>query len=118
MRHHSVTRKFGRETDVRRAFIRSLAQALILREKITTTLPRAKEIRPIVEKLVTKAKKGDLASRRDIIARLGTTDQKVAKKLIDTIAPKYKDRAGGYLRITKIGTRKSDGAPQAVVEFV
>ncbi len=118
MRHHNVHRKFGRETDIRRAFLRSLASALILKEKIITTLPRAKEIRPLVEKLVTKAKKGDLAARRDIIARLGTKDPRVAKKLLDTLAAKYKDRAGGYLRITKISTRKSDAAPRAVVEFV
>ncbi len=118
MRHSNVNRKFGRPANQRKAFINSLAQALILRGKIKTTVPRAKEIRPYVEKLVTRAKNPTLANRRIISARLGTEDARVAAKLIDTIAPKYQDRAGGYLRITKTNIRLSDAAPQAVIEFV
>lgn len=118
MRHHNANRKFGRETKQREAFVRSLASALITRERISTTLPRAKEIRPFVEKLVTRAKNPTVANRRLIESRLGTEDARVAKKLIETIAPMYKDRAGGYLRITKTGTRASDAAARAVIEFV
>lgn len=118
MRHHNVNRKFGREKDQRNALIASLAASLILRDKIRTTLPKAKELRPFVEKLVTRAKNPTLANRRIIVARLATEDDRVAGKLIDTIAPKYQDRAGGYLRITKTGVRSSDAAALAVIEFV
>jgi large subunit ribosomal protein L17 len=118
MRHHNVNRKFGREKKQREAFIRSLAQALILKGKIKTTLPRAKEVRPFVEKLVTRAKNPTLANVRALNARLGTEDTKVLKKLLDRASTDYKDRAGGYLRITKTGVRASDAAPQAVIEFV
>lgn len=118
MRHHNANRKFGREKKQREALIRSLAASLILHDKIKTTLPKAKEIRPFVEKLVTRAKNPTIANRRMIAARLATEDTRVATKLIDTLAPKYQDRAGGYLRITKTGVRGSDAATQAVIEFV
>ncbi len=118
MRHHNVNRKFGREKNQREAFIRSLAASLILKNKITTTLPRAKEIRPFVEKLVTRAKNPTLANMRILNARLGTENGKVLKKLIDTATSKYKERAGGYLRITKSGVREGDAAQKAVIEFV
>ena len=117
MRHHNVNRKFGREKKQREAFIRSLASSLIMRDKIQTTLPRAKEIRPFVEKLVTRAKNPTIANVRILNSRLGTDDRRVAKKLIETAA-KYKDRNGGFLRITKTGIRGSDAAPKAVIEFV
>jgi large subunit ribosomal protein L17 len=118
MRHHNVNRKFGREKKQREAFIRSLAQALIVRGKIKTTLPRAKEIRPFVEKLVTRAKNPTLANMRVLTTRLGTEDKKVLKKLLDLTEKNYKDRTGGYLRITKLGARQGDAAPQAIIEFV
>jgi large subunit ribosomal protein L17 len=90
---------------------------LLVREKIKTTLPKAKELRPIIEKLITRAKKGDLATRRLIIAKLGGRTREV-KKLFEIIAPKYKDQKGGYTRVLKLGVRKADGAPMAVIEFV
>ncbi|MBP9771905.1 MAG: 50S ribosomal protein L17 [Candidatus Pacebacteria bacterium] len=117
MRHHNVNRKFGREKKPREAFIRSLASSLIMKGKISTTLPRAKEIRPFVEKLVTRAKNPTLANTRILVTRLGTDDMRVSKKLI-AVAEGYKGRAGGYLRITKTGFRQGDAAPKAVIEFV
>lgn len=116
MRHHSVTRKFGREKDQRNALMRSLARNLINETKIRTTLAKAKELRPYVEKLVTKAKSGTLASRRTVISKLGGEPE--TKALFDTIAKKYADRKGGYLRIIKLAPRKLDAAPMAVIEFV
>ncbi len=102
---------------MRRAFISSLAEALILREKILTTEARAKEIRPIVEGYVTKARSNTPAMRRDLSVRLQGRP-KVVKKLVEVIAPRYKDRKGGYLRITKVVKRASDGRKSAVIEFV
>lgn len=116
MRHHDSKRKFGRERDERRALMRSLAEALIDHEKITTTEARAKELRPYIEKLVTVGRRGTLAARRTVISRLGT--ERRAKKLVDTIAPRYVQRGGGYTRITKLHPRVSDGSPMAVIEFV
>lgn len=116
MRHHDANRKFGRETGQRRAFLRSLAEALIMRGKITTTEARAKELRPYVEKLVTIGRRGTLASRRLVVSRLGTAAR--AKKLCDEVAPKYKGRNGGYTRITKLPRRLADGSKMAVIEFV
>jgi large subunit ribosomal protein L17 len=116
MRHHSVERKFGLKKDQRNALMRSLARNLINENQITTTLAKAKELRPYVEKLVTKAKIGTLASRRVIISKLGGV--KETKALFDTIAPKYKDRKGGYIRIIKTSRRTLDAAPMAVIEFV
>lgn len=116
MRHHSVKRKFGLEKDQRNALMRSLARNLINESKIKTTLAKAKELRPYVEKLVTKAKTGTLASRRLIISKIG--GEKETKVLFTTIAPKYKDRNGGYTRIVKIARRELDSAPMAIIEFV
>ncbi|MFT7327909.1 MAG: large subunit ribosomal protein L17 [Crocinitomicaceae bacterium] len=117
MRHGRKNRKFGRKANVRRGFIRSLAVALITYEKITTTEARAKELRPYIEKLITKGKKGDLAARRLIVARLGNQET-LANKLVDDISKRFDDRAGGYTRITKLGRRGGDASPMAVIEFV
>ncbi len=116
MRHSNVKRKFGREKNQRVALMKSLACNLILHGKITTTGPKAKEIRPYAEKLVTTAKPGTISARRLLSARIG--DPIVVKKLIEVIAPKYKERAGGYLRITKIVARQGDGSQMATVEFI
>ncbi|PIR86642.1 MAG: 50S ribosomal protein L17 [Candidatus Harrisonbacteria bacterium CG10_big_fil_rev_8_21_14_0_10_49_15] len=111
-----ATRKFGRKKGQRVAFRKSLAANLITRERMTTTVARAKEIRPVVERYVTLAKKGDLAKLRILMAKLPT---KAAYKVFHEIAPRYKERPGGYLRITKTAkTRKRDGAETAVIEFV
>lgn len=116
MRHHNTNRKFGRERKGRRALVKSLTRSLVLSGRIRTTLAKAKEIRPIVEKLVTRSRTPGLASQRLLIAK--TSDQEVVKKLISDIGPKYKDRTGGYLRIMKVGNRSSDGSPMAMIEFV
>lgn len=122
MRHHNVNRKFGRESGPRRALLRSLARNLIMNGRIETTEARAKEIRPIVEKLVTQGRDSSVASRRLITARLGAheTDAKnsATKKLVEEISPKFKDRAGGYTRIVKLGNRRGDGSRMAMIEFV
>ncbi len=115
MRHGNVNRKFGRERNQRNALLKSLARSLVLRGKMTTTVAKAKEIRPLVEKMVTRGKTGTLASRRMLIAALGS--ERMAAKLMKT-AEGYKNRAGGYLRITKMGPRKGDAAQMAVIEFV
>ena len=117
MRHGNNKRKFGLEKNKRNALMNSLALNLIVREKITTTEPKAKELRPFIEKLITSAKKGDLATRKIIIAKLGSRG-KGAKKLFEVIAPKYTDKKGGYTRVLKLGVRKSDGAKMAIIEFV
>ncbi|MEK7582214.1 MAG: 50S ribosomal protein L17 [Patescibacteria group bacterium] len=117
MRHHNTKRKFGRVTKVRSALLKSLLRSFIIHGKISTTEAKAKEIRPIIEGLVTKARTGTLASRRFITAKLGN-QEKISKKLCDEIAPKYKERNGGYTRIIKLPQRKSDGSKMAVIEFV
>ena len=117
MRHGNNKRKFGKVRKVRIALINSLALNLIVRGKIRTTEPKAKELRPFIEKLVTGAKTGDSATRRLIISKLSNRRPEV-KKLFETIAPKYKDRNGGYTRIIKLGARKSDSAPMAIIEFI
>ena len=117
MRHGNNKRKFGRERKVRNALMNSLALNLIVRGKIKTTEPKAKELRPFIEKLVTHAKKGDIATRRVVIARLSNRKPEV-KKLFEVIAPKYADRKGGYTRVLKLGARKSDGAKMAIIEFL
>ncbi len=117
MRHHNANRKFGRSKNGRAALKSSLALNLIVREKIKTTLPKAKELRPFIEKMVTRAKKNDLAGRRLIISRLDNRERET-KKLFEKIAPKYSDRNGGYTRIMKLGKRKSDGSEMAIIEFV
>ena len=115
MRHGNVNRKFGREKGQRAALLKSLARSLILRGKMQTTLAKAKEIRPMVEKMVTRGKSATLANRRLLIASLG--DVRAAGKLLKT-ADGFKDRSGGYLRITKMGPRAGDAAQMAVIEFV
>ena len=117
MRHHNNVRKFGRDKSQKKALLSSLALNLIVREKIKTTEPKAKELRPFIEKLITRAKKGDLATRRVIISKLSNRDKEV-KKLFEILAPKYAKTKGGYTRILKLGARKSDGAPMAIIEFV
>lgn len=117
MRHRKKGKKFNRKTGRRRSFLRNLASDLIRVGKIETTEVRAKAIRPIVERLVTIAKKGTLASRRLAVSRIH--NQKVVKKLFEEIAPKYAERKGGYLRITKLGKpRKRDGVATSKIEFV
>ena len=117
MRHGKNNRKFGRKANVRRGFIRSLAVAFLTHEKITTTEARAKELRPYIEKMITKARKGDITTRRTISARLGGQET-LANKLVDDIAPRYKEREGGYTRITKLPQRQGDAAFMAVIELV
>ena len=116
MRHGNAHRKLGRTTSHRIALLRNLSAALIKHEQITTTLPKAKELRPYVEKLVTLAKKGGLSNRRLADARLG--DDAQLRKLFDTIATRYATRQGGYVRVLKAGFRAADAAPMAVIEFV
>lgn len=115
MNHKKVGRKFGREKDQRKAFLKALAVNLISHGKIKTTDARAKEMRALVERLITRAKKDDPASRRLVLKFI---PQIAAQKLIKEIAPKYLERKGGYTRITKIGNRKSDGAPISIIELL
>ncbi len=115
-RHGYQGRKLHRERDQRRALLKGLADSLIIHESIQTTLPKAKELVPYVEKLITKAKKGDLHARRQLISDLQTIAS--AHKLIEEIAPKLKKRTSGHLRIEKEGFRRGDNAPLARVSFV
>jgi large subunit ribosomal protein L17 len=116
MRHGFTGRRLGRSASHRSAMFANLAVSLIEHEQIVTTLPKAKDLRPIVEKLVTLGKRGDLHARRQVIAQIG--NESVVKRLFDTIAPRYATRNGGYLRIMKAGFRHGDNAPLAVIEFV
>lgn len=116
MRHGNGYRKLNRTASHRKAMFANMAASLIEHEQIVTTLPKAKEIRPIVEKLVTLGKRGDLHARRQAISAI--RDVKVVAKLFDTIASRYATRNGGYIRIMKAGFRAGDNAPLAVVEFV
>ena len=116
MRHGKVYRKLNRTTEHRKALFANMAAALIKHEQISTTLPKAKELRPIAEKLVTLGKRGDLHARRQAIAQI--RDVAMVKKLFEVIGPRYKDRNGGYTRVMKAGFRYGDSAPQAVIEFV
>jgi len=117
MQHSKSKRTFGRKRDQRVAFVRSLAEGLILRGRILTTEARAKEVRPFVEKLITRGKTGTVAARRDISAKMGGRPD-VVKKVVDDLSPRFKERAGGYTRITKVHKKRSDGAPSAVIEFI
>jgi len=117
MKHHKSIRKFGRDKNQRTALMRSLAISLIEYGKITTTEAKAKELRPFVEKLVTKGLDETLASRKLIIARLGN-NKDIAKKLVDELSPRYKKRPGGYTRIIKLSPRPGDGSKMAIIEFV
>lgn len=117
MRHSNVNRKFGRPANQRRALLRALALSLFERGKITTTLAKAKELRPFAEKLLTLGKRGTPTARKLLASRL-YNNREIVKKLCDDIAPKYADRAGGYTRVTKLTRRLSDGSAMAVIEFV
>ena len=115
-RHGYKGRKFGRERDQRRALIKGLATSLVMEGKIETTLPKAKKLTRYIEKLITKAKKGDLANRRAVIAGLST--QVSATKLVDQIAPQLTGRTSGHVRVERTRLRIGDGAQMAVIEFV
>jgi large subunit ribosomal protein L17 len=116
MRHGNAHRKFNRTAEHRRAMFANMAVALIQHEQIVTTLPKAKDLRPVVEKLITLGKRGDLHARRQAIAQM--RDIEIVKKLFEVIGPRYKDRNGGYTRELKAGFRHGDNAPVAVIELV
>ncbi|KFB09954.1 50S ribosomal protein L17 [Nitratireductor basaltis] len=116
MRHGKSGRKLNRTASHRKAMFANMAASLIEHEQIVTTLPKAKELRPIVEKLVTLGKRGDLHARRQAISAI--RDEKLVRRLFETVAPRYASRNGGYLRIMKAGFRHGDNAPMAVIEFV
>lgn len=115
MRKRKKGRKLSRNKNQRKALLKALARALILHEKIKTTEAKAKETRSFAEKLITQAKKGDLASKKLLIRFFSP---QLVKKMIDELGPRYKERAGGYTRIIKLGPRKSDGARMAIIELV
>jgi len=108
--------KLGRTSGQRRALFRALSTALFREEKIETTEAKAHELRPIVEKMITVAKEPSLHAKRQVLSYL--TDEDVSKKLFDTIAPRYQERPGGYTRIIKVGPRRGDAAPMAIIELV
>lgn len=116
MRHRKLGRKFSRDSGHRQAMLSNMAAALIRHEQIITTLPKAKDLRRVVDRYITLAKRGDLNSRRLAAARL--RDEEMVKKLFDVLAPRYKDRNGGYTRVLKAGYRFGDSAPRAVIELV
>lgn len=117
MRHGNNVRKFGREKNGRQALLKGLALSLIRREKIKTTEAKAKELRPFIEKLVTKARTADVPTRRLLAVRLLNRKEEVSK-LVEEIAPRYATRNGGYTRITKLPVRLSDSAKMAYIEFI
>ncbi len=116
MRHGNTNRKLNRTSAHRKAMFANMSASLIKHEQIVTTLPKAKELRPIVEKLITLGKRGDLHARRQAIAQM--RDETQVQKLFATVGPRYKDRQGGYIRIMKAGFRYGDNAPMAVIELV
>ncbi len=116
MRHGIAGRKLNRTSSHRKAMLRNMADALVKHEQITTTLPKAKELRPYVEKLVTLGKRGNLHARRQAMGL--TFDEKSVSKLFGALAERYKERQGGYIRILKAGFRPGDNAPVAIIEFV
>jgi len=116
MKHNITHRKLNRTTSHRKALLMNLSNSLIKHEQITTTLSKAKELRPFVEKIITLGKKGDLVSRRKTISIL--QDQKNTKKIFDVISERYKERSGGYTRIIKVGNRFGDNSPTAIIELV
>src|SRR5579863_1541409 len=116
MRHGKAHRKLNRKPEHRRAMFANMAAALIKHEQIITTLPKAKDLRPVVEKLITLGKRGDLHARRQAVAKL--RDLAMVKKLFEVLGPRYKARNGGYTRVLKAGFRYGDSAPVAVIEFV
>ncbi len=116
MKHNIKNKKLNRTSSHRKSLLMNLSNALIKHEQITTTLPKAKELKRFVEKIITLSKKGDLMSKRKTISIL--QDEKLAKKTFDILSKRYKDRNGGYTRIIKLGNRFGDNAPNAVIEFV
>jgi large subunit ribosomal protein L17 len=116
MRHANSGRKLGRDSAHRKAMFANLASSLIEHEQIVTTLPKAKDLRPIVEKLITLGKRGDLHARRQAISQM--RNEEAVRKLFATIGPRYKSRSGGYTRVLKAGFRYGDGAAVAVIELV
>jgi large subunit ribosomal protein L17 len=115
MRHHNANRKFGLPADQRKALLRSLARNLVIRENIQTTEAKAKELRPFIEKLITRSMTDTLANKRFLTVQVGRDG---AKKLVETLGPKFKDRKGGYVRVIKLPVRKSDASKMAQIEFV
>ncbi|MEQ1561317.1 MAG: 50S ribosomal protein L17 [Nitrospira sp.] len=115
MNHHKTTRKFGREKKVRDGLMKSLALSLVVKGKIKTTDAKARELRPMVEKMITKGRLGTVAARRSLVSEVGVIG---AEKIVKDISPKYADRKGGYTRITKLPARVSDGSLMAVIELV
>ena len=116
MRHGFRGRRFNRSAEHRKAMFANMSAALIKHEQIVTTLPKAKDLRPVVEKLITLGKRGGLHGRR--LAMSQVRDEGMVKKLFDVLGPRYQDRPGGYLRIMKAGFRQGDNAPMAIIEFV
>ncbi len=116
MRHQKAGRKFGRNAAQRRAMLRQLAVSMILHERITTTEAKAKEMRPIVEKLVTIAREDSLHHRKLVMSKID--NEKATVKLFEVIAPRFEEQPGGYIRISKLGQRHGDAAPQALIEFI
>ena len=116
MRHRIAHRKLNRTASHRKAMFANMSASLIEHEQIVTTLPKAKEMRPLMEKLVTLAKRGGVANRRLAMSRI--RDEAQTKKLFDVLGPRYADRQGGYIRVLKAGFRHGDNAPMAVIEFV
>lgn len=116
MRHGFRGRRFNRTTEHRKAMFANMAAALIKHEQIVTTLPKAKDLRPVVEKLITLGKRGDMHARRLAMSKL--RDEAMVKKLFDVLGARYQDRNGGYTRVLKAGFRYGDNAPLAVIEFV
>ena len=116
MQHQKTKKTLGRKSGPRKALLKNLLNSLILYEKITTTQVKAKSIKPLMERMVTRSKIDTLHNRRELMKKLPTKN--AVKKMFEVIGPKYKDRKGGYLRIVKNGERKGDGAKIAVIEFV
>ncbi len=116
MRHRSTKKTLGRKSSARKALMRDLAQSLVTYERIETSLGRAKVARPVIEKLITVSKRGDLTARRYLLAFFST--EQPVNKMLEVIGPRYKDRQGGYLRLTRMGTRQGDAAETVVIEFV
>lgn len=116
MRHGNQGRKLNRTASHRKAMFANMVASLIEHEQIVTTLPKAKDLRPIMEKMITLGKRGDLHARRQAISKV--RDETCIRKLFDTLAPRYAERQGGYCRVLKAGFRRGDNAPMAVIEFV
>jgi len=118
MRHRRAGRKLNKTSSHRKAMFANMASALLKHEQIVTTLPKAKELRPIVERLITLGKRGSLHARRQAASKLPVSDKEIVQKLFDTLAERYKERSGGYTRVLKAGFRHGDAAPVAVIELV